>query len=59
MAKKKLTDFEKMHERFVREMTISDNMPNLSKDPTIIKRAQEARDFLEKHGYPNFNKKPK
>jgi len=32
--------------------TISDDVRDYSNDPTIIKRAQEAKEFLEKVGFP-------
>lgn len=34
------------------KVTISDQVKDYSNDPTIIKRAQEAKEFLEKHPFP-------
>jgi hypothetical protein len=33
-------------------VTISDEVRDYSNDPTFIKRAQEAKEFLEKVGFP-------
>jgi hypothetical protein len=34
------------------KVTISEEVRDYSNDPTIIKRAQEAKEFLEKHPFP-------
>jgi hypothetical protein len=41
------------------QVTIVKELPDLSKDPTIIKRAEEAKEFLKKYGMPESFKKKK
>lgn len=41
------------------QITIVPSLPDYSKDPTIIKRAKEAKKFIKKYGIPESFKKKK
>jgi hypothetical protein len=40
-------------------ITIDPNMPDLSKDPFFVKKAESARAFIAKHGLPKEDKPAK
>ena len=40
-------------------ITIDPNMPDLSKDPFFVKKAESARAFIAKHGLPKDDKPAK
>jgi hypothetical protein len=41
------------------DVTIDPNMPDLSKDPYFVKKAEKARAFIAKHGLPKDDKPAK
>jgi hypothetical protein len=34
------------------KITVVSNMPDYSKDPFFVKKAQRSKEFLDKHGFP-------
>jgi hypothetical protein len=54
MPKKKLQDYDTSN------ITVVENMPDYSKDPYFVKKAENARKLLEKHPLPeSFTRKKK
>lgn len=37
-------------------VTVVKDMPDLDKDPYFVKKDQQAKAFIEKHGLPDFDK---
>ncbi|MGB8195139.1 MAG: hypothetical protein WCF67_24600 [Chitinophagaceae bacterium] len=54
------SEWAKLVNKATENITIVDNMRDYSKDPVFVKKAQNARKFIEKYGLPEgFDKKSK
>jgi hypothetical protein len=53
MSKNKLKTFN------TGNITVDKNMPDYTKDPYFVKKAEKAREFIDKHGLPDSITKKK
>jgi hypothetical protein len=47
------------NKKYSLDVIIDPNMPDLSKDPYFVKKAEKARAFIAKHGLPKDDKPAK